>query len=90
MGIYKGPPGTQVSYEFAQVGGAMQVTCTDSQTSLEVTILGPASAGQTVLAQRALASLNKIIHEQKKQQQKAAIATSFKPEKAGLRLFNLV
>ena len=55
-------PGTdahrrEVLLEFQQVGAAVKVTAVDPETQVEVSIQGPASAGEAALRRTAIAKL---------------------------------
>jgi len=62
------PPGfdpNSVLYEFHQVGSYMRVAAVDPATGTEITIQGPASAGQALLMRQAL---NRLIYVLRKGQ----------------------
>ena len=47
----------EVYFEFTAIGNAVKVTAIDSQTGIEVSAIGPASAAQADLQQLALQKL---------------------------------
>ncbi len=59
----------EVIFEFIQHGGSVKVTAMDPATLVEVSIVGPASAGQASLKATALAKLKYVLA--KRRQEKA-------------------
>lgn len=51
----------EVIFEFVQHGTSVKVTAMDPDTLVEVSIVGPASAGEAVLRQNALNKLKYIL-----------------------------
>jgi len=49
--------GREVYFEFTPVGGVVKVAAIDSETGIEVTVMGPASAAQADLERLALQKL---------------------------------
>jgi hypothetical protein len=49
--------GREVYFEFTAVGGAVKVAAIDSETGIEVSVMGPASALQSDLERLALQKL---------------------------------
>lgn len=54
-------PGREVLVEFQQVGNAVKVTAMDTATMVEVSIMGPASAGEEVLKRNVINKLNYVL-----------------------------
>ena len=50
-----------VIFEFTRIGASIKVAAVDSATGTEVSIVGPASAGETVLRQTALRKLQYML-----------------------------
>ena len=50
-------PGREVIFEFFPIGAYVKVTAMDTRTMTEVSISGPASAGETMLKSNALKRL---------------------------------
>lgn len=55
------PGGREVYFEFVAIGNAVKVTAIDSQTGIEVSTMGPASASQADLQQLALQKLRMLL-----------------------------
>ena len=53
--------GRDVLVEFQQIGNAVKVTAMDTKSMVEVSIMGPASAGEEVLKCNVINKLNYII-----------------------------
>ncbi|MDE0797435.1 MAG: hypothetical protein OSB76_17750 [Alphaproteobacteria bacterium] len=53
--------GREVLVEFQQIGNAVKVTAMDTKSMVEVSIMGPASAGEEVLKRNVINKLNYII-----------------------------
>lgn len=53
--------GREVLVEFQQIGNAVKVTDMDTKSMVEVSIMGPASAGEEVLKRNVINKLNYII-----------------------------
>jgi uncharacterized protein DUF6898 len=51
----------EVIFEFVQHGTSVKVTAMDPETLVEVSIVGPASAGQSVLKANALNKLKYVL-----------------------------
>ncbi|MEX2454743.1 MAG: hypothetical protein WD470_08560 [Rhodospirillaceae bacterium] len=51
----------EIILEFQQIGNAVKVTAVDSATLVEVSIVGPASAGQKVLKRNAINKLRYVL-----------------------------
>jgi len=51
----------EVLIEFQQVGNAVKVTAVDTETLVEVSMMGPASAGQEVLKRNVINKLNYVL-----------------------------
>ena len=51
----------EIIFEFVQHGSSVKVTAMDPETLVEVSIVGPASAGQAVLKANALAKLKYVL-----------------------------
>lgn len=51
----------EVIFEFVQHGSSVKVTAMDPETLVEVSIVGPASAGQAALRANALAKLKYVL-----------------------------
>ena len=54
----------EVLLEFRQLGGAVKVTALDPVTQIEVSIQGPASAGEDELRRTAIAKLDYVIRRE--------------------------
>ena len=55
------PPGREVLVEFQQIGNAVKVTAVDTHSMVEVSIMGPASAGEAVLKRNVINKLNYVL-----------------------------
>jgi hypothetical protein len=53
--------GREVLFEFIQIGKSVKVTAVDTASMVEVSIVGPATAGQAVLRANALRKLEYAI-----------------------------
>ncbi len=53
--------GREVLVEFQQIGNAVKVTAVDTQSMVEVSIMGPASAGEEILKRNAINKLNYVL-----------------------------
>ena len=53
--------GREVLVEFQQIGNAVKVTAMDTKSMVEVSIMGPASAGEEVLKRNVINKLNYIL-----------------------------
>lgn len=53
----------QVIFEFFPVGGIVKVSAMDSKTLTEISIQGPASAGETMLKRNALKRLEYVLRK---------------------------
>lgn len=51
----------EIIFEFVQHGSSVKVTAVDPETLVEVSIVGPASAGQAMLKANALAKLKYVL-----------------------------
>jgi hypothetical protein len=52
-----GPSEREVYFEFIAIGNAVKCTAIDSQTAIEISVMGPASASKADLQQLALRKL---------------------------------
>ncbi|MGB0629481.1 MAG: DUF6898 family protein [Alphaproteobacteria bacterium] len=57
--------GREVLIEFQQIGNAVKVTAIDPDTMVEVSIMGPPSAGQETLKRNAINKLNYVLSKNK-------------------------
>lgn len=53
--------GREVLIEFQQIGNAVKVTAMDTKTMVEVSIMGPTSAGEETLKRNAINKLNYVL-----------------------------
>ena len=53
--------GREVLVEFQQIGNAVKVTAMDTKSMVEVSIMGPASAGEEVLKRNVINKLNYVL-----------------------------
>lgn len=53
--------GREVIVEFQQIGNAVKVTAIDTKSMVEVSIMGPASAGEELLKHNAINKLNYVL-----------------------------
>lgn len=53
--------GREVIVEFQQIGNAVKVTAIDTKSMVEVSIMGPASAGEELLKRNAINKLNYVL-----------------------------
>lgn len=53
--------GREVIFEFRPVGSVVKVTAMDTQTLTEVSVQGPATAGQEILKRNALRRLEYVL-----------------------------
>ena len=51
----------EVLIEFQQVGNAVKVTAVDTDTLVEVSIMGPANAGNEILKRNVINKLNYVL-----------------------------
>ena len=51
----------EVLIEFQQVGNAVKVTAVDTDTLVEVSIMGPANAGNEILKRNVINKLNHVL-----------------------------
>lgn len=56
----------EVLIEFQQVGNAVKVTAVDTETLVEVSMMGPASAGEEVLKRNVINKLNYVLAKKDK------------------------
>lgn len=56
--------GREVLVEFQQIGNAVKVTAVDTKTMVEVSIMGPASAGEELLKRNVINKLNYVLSKQ--------------------------
>lgn len=56
----------EIILEFQQIGNAVKVTAVDPETLVEVSIMGPASAGQEVLKRNAINKLRYVLLKKNK------------------------
>jgi hypothetical protein len=57
----------EVLIEFQQVGNAVKVTAVDTETLVEVSMMGPASAGEEVLKRNVINKLNYVLSKKDSQ-----------------------
>lgn len=55
----------EILFEFRRIGAAVKVTATDTETLTEVTLQGPATAGEEALRRAAVAKLNYVLSKRK-------------------------
>ncbi|MPZ11650.1 MAG: hypothetical protein GEU89_15800 [Kiloniellaceae bacterium] len=55
------PQSREIIFEFQRVGGYVKVSAIDTQTSAEVSIVGPPSAGQVQLERLAVRKLEYVL-----------------------------
>lgn len=53
--------GREVLVEFQQIGNAVKVTAMDTKSMVEVSIMGPATAGEEILKRNVINKLNYIL-----------------------------
>lgn len=53
--------GREVLVEFQQIGNAVKVTAVDTKTMVEVSIMGPTSAGEETLKRNVINKLNYVL-----------------------------
>jgi hypothetical protein len=53
--------GREVLVEFQQIGNAVKVTAMDTKSMVEVSIMGPATAGEDILKRNVINNLNYIL-----------------------------
>ena len=53
--------GREVLVEFQQIGNAVKVTAMDTKSMVEVSIMGPATAGEEILKRNVINKLNYVI-----------------------------
>lgn len=56
----------EVLIEFQQIGNAVKVTAIDTDTLVEVSIMGPASSGESVLKANVINKLNYVLSKKDK------------------------
>jgi hypothetical protein len=56
--------GREVILEFQRLGNAVKVTATDTETMVEVSIMGPARSGEAELRRAAIDKLNYVLRKQ--------------------------
>lgn len=55
----------EVIIEFQQIGNAVKVTAVDTKTLIEVSIMGPPSAGEETLKRNAINKLQYVLSKKK-------------------------
>lgn len=58
-----------VLFEFIRHGAYMKVSAIDTQTNIEVSIVGPPSAGEALLKATALRKLNYVLNKRRRERQ---------------------
>ncbi len=53
--------GREVLVEFQQIGNAVKVTAMDTKSMVEVSIMGPATAGEEILKRNVINNLNYVL-----------------------------
>lgn len=53
--------GREVLVEFQQIGNAVKVTAMDTKSMVEVSIMGPATAGEDILKHNVINNLNYVL-----------------------------
>jgi hypothetical protein len=53
--------GREVLVEFQQIGNAVKVTAMDTKSMVEVSIMGPATAGEDILKRNVINKLNYVL-----------------------------
>ena len=53
--------GREVLVEFQQIGNAVKVTAMDTKSMVEVSIMGPATAGEEMLKRNVINKLNYVL-----------------------------
>jgi hypothetical protein len=53
--------GREVFVEFQQIGNAVKVTAMDTKSMVEVSIMGPATAGEGILKRNFINNLNYVL-----------------------------
>jgi len=53
--------GREVLIEFQQIGNAVKVTAMDTKSMVEVSIMGPATAGEEILKRNFIHKLNYVL-----------------------------
>jgi len=53
--------GREVLVEFQQIGNAVKVTAMDTKSMVEVSIIGPATAGEEILKRNVINNLNYVL-----------------------------
>jgi hypothetical protein len=53
--------GREVLVEFQQIGNAVKVTAMDTKSMVEVSIMGPATAGEDILKRNVINNLNYVL-----------------------------
>ena len=59
--------GREVLVEFQQIGNAVKVTAMDTKSMVEVSIMGPATAGEEILKRNVINKLNYVLSKKDKQ-----------------------
>jgi len=59
--------GREVLVEFQQIGNAVKVTAMDTKSMVEVSIIGPATAGEEILKRNVINKLNYVLSKKDKQ-----------------------
>jgi len=57
----------EVLLEFRRIGAAVKVTAVDPRTLVEVSIVGPAAAGEPVLTRNAIAKLDRALERRRRE-----------------------
>ena len=55
--------GREVILEFSQIGGFVKVTAMDTETMTEISVQGPANAGEEVLKRNAMRRLEYVLRK---------------------------
>ena len=53
--------GREVLVEFQQIGNAVKVTAMDTKSMVEISIMGPATAGEEILKRNVINKLNYVL-----------------------------
>ena len=56
--------GREVLVEFQQIGNAVKVTAMDTKSMVEVSIMGPATAGEEILKRNVINKLNYVLSKE--------------------------
>ena len=57
--------GREVLVEFQQIGNAVKVTAMDTKSMVEVSIMGPATAGEEILKRNVINKLNYVLSKKR-------------------------